>query len=110
MVYDHLRHPPPKGSVLELIMMMVQTRRETTELLQTRLLVEASIGDVRSDKEDAEAVQNALKKYVYSRSPYLEKDIKDQDKAMVQEMREWTKQGPIPVSEGDSPLPNALGQ
>lgn len=103
MIYDFMSTVPPRGSIIEMIMMMVQMRREAAELLQTHLLVEAT-RSVDPEIDNDEAVQKALENYIFARSPHLEADVKREDKKMLDEMRAWTKAGPLAVQAAQSPM------
>ena len=80
---------------------MVQMRREAADLFQVHTLVQA----IRTaDDDDPKDVQKALKSFMFAKSPFLKKDIEKQDIAMVEEMRSWTKHGPIEVQPQPSPV------
>ena len=90
MLYDLLQEPLEPGSVLEAVCLMVQARRETTELLKTYTLIQA----IRAG-DDAAALQEAFARYRSSQMPYLEDELNKEKKSMAELLREEIRQAPM---------------
>ena len=91
MMYDLLDEAPEPGSVLEALCLMVQMRREATELFKTFSFLQA----MRTDPKDSgEAVKDAFNKYRDSLMPFLEGEVSKEHDQLVRALREEISRAP----------------
>jgi hypothetical protein len=93
MMYDTMSSPPRPGSLLEILFVMVQMRRDVVRLMETRAVVQA----LRDNSDEGEATQSAFDDYRYAVMPYLVGEKKAEERRIMEIMsREFTA-GPMSV-------------
>jgi len=85
VIYDLLDSPPPVGSLMESVILLVWQMRRDVDFYATRAVVQASM------ESDGEAVQNAWKDYEKKFYPYLEEQRKLADKAAIDFLQRESK-------------------
>ena len=94
MMYDLLDKPPKTGSVLEALCLMIQMRRQVTQLYQMHTVVQA----VRTaQNESAEEVREAFRTYRDSLLPFLEEEIAREHNQLIAALKQETARGPLLV-------------
>jgi len=93
MLYDLADAPPPPGSLLESIFLIVTKRRQEIEFLQTRLMIEA----IREPNLEKSGVQDAFKEYLEATFPYLEGETKKQAEDARTMLKKWTDVGALKI-------------
>lgn len=106
VVYDVLSYPPPRGSYLSTLLMMVRMRREATDLHKTFALTDAARGDTISPED----LKKSLESYLHTAVPFLKKEMEQEDENLARQMREWTRGGPLRVSSLMSPVNSRLNR
>lgn len=96
MIYDTMDKPPKMGSVMEALCLMIQMRRQVTELYHLHTVVQA----VRTAREDSpEAIQESFNRYRDALLPYLKDEIAREHSEIVQALKEEARRGPMVVRQ-----------
>lgn len=91
--------PPDPGSVMEILCLMVQMRREMKELYKTHAVVQAVMLTQHPDsKDDGEAVRKAFASYKDHLMPYLKSELKKEESKIVKAMWDEANRGPMKVT------------
>jgi len=93
MVYDMQHEPPPPGSPLESVMILVWQMRRDIEYYGTRCLVQAEL-DI---KDDGKAVQDAWKQYTDAFFPHVKSKRDIGDKSAMDVLMKEVKKGGLAV-------------
>lgn len=94
MLYDLGVAPMPR-SPLESVFMLIANRRQYTEYLKTRVIMESALAP--HAENGTEALQKVLDRYAKALMPYLDRagtDKKEEEKATLDK---WTNRGPMVV-------------
>jgi hypothetical protein len=92
-MYDMMMEPPPPGSPLESVFILVWQMREDAEYYRIRAIVQAAM-DI---KDDGKAAQDAFKEFADHFFPYLAGEQKRGDKAALQYLMKEIKKGGLAV-------------
>lgn len=92
MMYDMLREPPPPGSPLESMMILLWRMREDIRYHHSRVLVQSSI-----DPDDGKATKDAWAEYTDVFYPYLKEKRRRDDKAALKFLMSEVKKGAFRV-------------
>ena len=92
MMYDLLSKPPKPGSVLEALCLMIQMRRQLTQLYQLHTVVQA----VRTAQdESAEEVRDSFNRYRDALLPFLQEEMSREHNQLVEALKAETARGPM---------------
>jgi hypothetical protein len=94
MMYDTMRAPPRPGSLLEILFMMIQMRREAARLMEVRAIVQA----VRDASDDGKSTQDAYDDFRRSLMPYLGVDEKERSAALRAALNREFQGGPMKIT------------
>lgn len=106
MLYDTAKGPPKPGSILEILFLMVQMRREATQLYGTHAMIQAirSIMDPETANDpDGESVKDAFNRYRNSLMPFVKEQVKKEEDEIVHALRAEAMRGPMKVTPIGSP-------
>lgn len=98
MLYDLADGPPPPGSPLESLFLVISKRRQEAEFLKTRVLIEAA----RSSQEGSN-LSEAFQDYADVLFPYLRAEKKTKEQTTKEALEKWSSVGAIkirPVQRG----------
>jgi hypothetical protein len=98
MMYDLAKEPPRPGSLLEVIFIMVQMRRELARFQETITIVQA----VRDD-ESGDSTQKAFENYRNTLMPYLKRELEEERKRVIQALKDEANRGALSVKPILSP-------
>jgi len=87
MLYDLLSEPPEPGSVLEALCLMIQMRREATELYKNFAMLRAIQVSQSKDPSSAESVAEAFKTYRASLMPFLEREVTQEKTELIEALK-----------------------
>lgn len=93
MYYDLSREPPEPGSLLELAFRMLSKRRMVTQVLETRVLVEAFL----HPHAEKDTLTKAMKDHLESVFPYIATNQKSKESVAKEALKDWTSKGPLHV-------------
>ncbi len=94
MLYDMLDKPPRMGSVMEALCLMIQMRRQVTELYHLHTVVQA----VRTAQDESpDAVKEAFNRYRDALLPFLQDEINREHSELVKALKAETSRGPMVV-------------
>ncbi len=90
MWYDKFVGIPPRGSLLEMVFVLVHIERHQTSLLQTRATVQSIIG-LHEKRETQDPAIKAFAAYAEKMFPFLEKAGKVEEDEQYKRLRDFTK-------------------
>ncbi len=93
MLYDTMQRPPRPGSLLELLFTMVQMRRESARLMETRAIITA----LRDESESGETVTKAYDDYRRALMPYLAQEEQESAQKLRDVLRREFEAGPMKI-------------
>lgn len=97
-MYDLAKEPPRPGSLLEVLFIMIQMRRELARFHETLVVAQA----IRDD-EEGNATQKAFEQYRNTLMPFLKKQMEEEQKRLLRILREEATRGPMQVTPITSP-------
>jgi len=97
-MFDLAKEPPRPGSLLEVLFIMIQMRRELARFQETMVIVQAA-----RDDDTGDATQKAFENYRNTLMPYLKKELDEERKRVINALREEANKGPMSVSPSMSP-------
>lgn len=86
MMYDLAAEPPPSGSLLESLFLIVAKRRQEAQFLSTKLILEG----VREAHVEQSGVADTFKAYLDAMFPYLEAETVSADEDAKKMLDKWT--------------------
>lgn len=102
-MYDTLDKPPKPGSVLEALCLLVQRTRQVVEIHKTLALVQSVLSAQAGDFKNA---RTAFENYKKTALPYLERELEEEKKRILDAFQKEVERGPLRVSM--LPVPNDL--
>jgi hypothetical protein len=90
MWYDKFVGLPPRGSLLESIMVLVRVERQRAQMMETRAIVQSIVGLHESKKTQDPAVQ-AFQEYCAKMEPQLDGIVKGEKQAAIDALKEFVK-------------------
>ena len=92
MLYDTARQPPKPGSLLEVLFIMIQMRRELARFKETMTIVQA----IR-EGDEGESTQKAFESFRDTLMPFLKKELRKEQTRVVEALRAEANKGPLQV-------------
>ena len=99
-MYETLDKPPRPGSILEVLCVMLQMRREVARFQETRALVQAL-----RDGDEGESTRKAFNDYRYALMPFLSDQDKEEEKKLVEALNAEVARGGLKVQALSQPTP-----
>lgn len=93
MMYDTMQELPPRGSVIEALMISIRLRKDVQDLYRTYVLVQA----IRDKGEDGQPTQDAFSKFKEAIMPFVGDTTKQADQEVVTRLNEEVARGPMRV-------------
>jgi len=91
VLYDTMRKSPEPGSLLEVLCIMIQMRRELAEFHKTLCIVQA----VRDSEDSGDSTRKAFENYRNSVMPFLKKEVEKENKKIGEVLRREAARGPL---------------
>jgi hypothetical protein len=91
-MYEMMREPPPPGSPVESVMLLVWRMRQDREYNAIRVFVQAAI-----DPDQGKSTQDAWKEFSDTFFPYLKGQKRRGDKAAIDYLMKEVSRGPLTV-------------
>jgi hypothetical protein len=102
VLYDKLEGPPEPGSVMEALCILVQMRREMTELYRVHTVVQAVLTTVHPESKDTgDNVREAFNNFKGSLMPFVKHAIKEEQERVMRALRDEVKRGPLMIKPLD---------
>jgi len=98
-MYDTMSRPPRPGSLKEVLFVMLQMRRESSRLLETRAVVQA----MRDQSDDGKPTQDAYADFRKALMPYLAQEERNEDNRIVAALAMEAARGPLVVKAVETP-------
>lgn len=99
MLYDKLVGPPEPGSVMEALCILVQMRREMTELYRVHTVVQAVLITAHPESKDTgDSVREAFNNFKGSLMPFVKHALREEQAKVMQALHEEVKRGPLRIT------------
>jgi hypothetical protein len=95
MLYDLSDGPPPPGSLLESVFLLIAKRRQEAQFFATKILMEAAI--IPHVKDQGDVLAKTYEAYRDAMFPFLAGETKRAAKSTKKQLEQWTKTGPLRV-------------
>ena len=93
MVYDMTDEPPPAGSLLESLFLLITKRRQEADYLKTRVLISA----MREERLEKNVLQEDFEDYLEASFPYHKSTKEKKDIQEKGALKEWIGKGALKV-------------
>jgi hypothetical protein len=97
-LYETLDKPPRPGSLLEVLCVMLQMRREVARYQETRAIVQAL-----RDGEEGESTRKAFEAYRHALMPFLTDEEKKEEQRMVELLQAEVSRGGLKIQSLGEP-------
>jgi len=95
MLYDLADGPPPPGSLVESVFLVIAKRRQEAQFFQAKMIMEASLA--AHVEKGGEILDKTYRAFKDSMFPFLAGSEKREAKKQKKLLDSWTKGGPMKV-------------